>query len=188
MGNAITGEYITTGDFGTDWVVTFPTRYLHVTQTVGDGSVIEGEATDPFTVEETAETGQACETIDFDYWNREETQNTVAIDVGVSPGVPIPGVVLCYEVNVLALNDANAADEPSEVLGSITNKVTFDLGTGFEDGWAELGFSAFSLTSQDAVTFTGLPVIGFSAVADTVAGLERGGVFASRVTFDQTSN
>jgi hypothetical protein len=30
MGNAIIGEYITSGTYATDWVVTFPTRYLHV--------------------------------------------------------------------------------------------------------------------------------------------------------------
>jgi hypothetical protein len=186
MGNTITGEFITSGTFGTDWIVSFPTRYLHVTQTNSDPQV--GVATAPFTVEETATSGQACETVDFDYWNREETQNLVAIDVGVSPGVPSPGVVLCYEVNALALNDSNGTTSPSEVVGSITNKVTFSLGSGFQDGWAQLGFSAFSLVSDDAVTFTGLPVVGFSAVADTVAGLERGGVFPSRVTFDQTSN
>jgi hypothetical protein len=185
MGNAITGEFITSGTYGTDWVITFPTRYLHVTQSVAG---VGGAAEPPFTQVEVAETGQACHDVNFDYWNREEGQNAVSIDVGVSPGIPSPGVVLCYEVNVLAMNDSSAADAASDVLGSITNKATFPLGANFADGWAQLGFGGYSLTDAAAVVFTGLPVVGFSAVADTVAGLERGGVFPSRVTFDQTSN
>ncbi|MEJ2404304.1 MAG: hypothetical protein P8171_08450, partial [Candidatus Thiodiazotropha sp.] len=173
------------GTYATDWVVSFPTRYLHVNTDTGANTVAA-----PFNTVETAATGQACHDVDFDYWNREEAQNSVSIDVGVSPGIPSPGVVLCYEVNVLSLNDANSASSPSEALGSVTNKAVFPLGTNFADGWASLGFGAYSLISDDVapVTFTGLPVVGFSAVANTVSGLERGGVFASRVSFDQTSN
>jgi hypothetical protein len=185
MGNAITGEYLTTGTFGTDWIVTFPTRYLHVGEDITTTVPDEGFVAAPFTVEQTAATGQACHTVDFDYYNREETQNTVAVDVSVSPGVPTPGVSLCYEVNVLSMNDSSAAGTVSDVVGSITNKAVFDLGGSFADGWARLGFGAYTLAG-DAVTFTGLPVVGFSAVNDVVSGTEKGGVFASRVTFDQT--
>jgi hypothetical protein len=184
MGNKIIGEYITSGTYATDWVVSFPTRYLHVNTDTGANTVAA-----PFNTVETAASGQACHDVDFDYWNREEAQNSVSIDVGVSPGIPSPGVVLCYEVNVLSLNDANSASSPSEALGSVTNKAVFPLGTNFADGWASLGFGAYSLVSDDVVpvTFTGLPVVGFSAVANTVSGLERGGVFASRVSFDTTN-
>ncbi|MCU7892250.1 MAG: hypothetical protein KZQ78_11810 [Candidatus Thiodiazotropha sp. (ex Ustalcina ferruginea)] len=182
MGNTITGEYLTTGTFGTDWIVTFPTRYLHVTESVlGVG----GAATAPFTTIQAAETGQACQEVVFDFWNREESQNAVNVDVGVSPGIPTPGVSLCYEVNVLAMNDSSAAGTATDVVGSITTAARFPLGANFADGWAQLGFGTYSLAGP-VETFTGLPVVGFSAVNDVVSGTERGGVFPSRVTFDQT--
>jgi hypothetical protein len=192
MGNAITGEYLTTNTYGTDWIVTFPTRYLHVTEdtaaeiTAGTG---DAHATDPFDTVQTTDSAQACHEMKFDYWNREESQNLVNINVGISPGVPTAGVSLCYEVNVLSMNDSSAAGAASDVVGSITNKTTFPLGANFNDGWARLGFGDYSLISDDAtaVTFTGLPVIGFSAVNDTIAGTEKGGVFPSRVTFDQVA-
>ncbi|MEL0585631.1 MAG: hypothetical protein AAES65_12235 [Candidatus Thiodiazotropha sp. (ex. Lucinoma kazani)] len=53
MGNAITGEYITSGTFGTDWIVTFPTRYLHVTESLVGPPIVAGAATAPFTVAQT---------------------------------------------------------------------------------------------------------------------------------------
>lgn len=121
----------------------------------------------------------------FDVWNREETQNVAAVDTAVSPGVATPGVSLCYEVNVLAMNDSTAAGSATDVVSSITTAARFTPGASFADGWARLGFGAYSLVGP-AVTFTGLPVVGFSAVNDTVAGTEKGGVFPSRVTFDQT--
>jgi hypothetical protein len=179
MGNAIIGEYITSGTYATDWIVTFPTRYLHVnTDTFSE----------PFTSVETEANGQACLDVNFDYWNREATHDSYGNYIDI--WFPTPDAAHCYEVNVLSLNGTSNSSSPTEALGSITNKTVLPLDRNIADGWASLGFGAYSLVSDDVVpvTFSGLPAVGFSAVANTVSGLERGGVFASRVSGYQTSN
>ncbi|MBT3048231.1 MAG: hypothetical protein KME53_14855, partial [Candidatus Thiodiazotropha sp. (ex Clathrolucina costata)] len=160
------------------WVITFPTRYTKV------HDVLAAEA--PFTITEDPASGQACHDVTFDYWNREERKNSTDAGVGVSPGLPAPAFSLCYEVNVLAMNGTG------EFSAATSSKaVKADAPLEFEDGWASMDLSAYSITptvltagdpSGDVI---GLPVLGFTAVADTVSGVERGGVFGSRVTVDE---
>ena len=176
-GRAIQGEYITSGDFATDWVITFPSRYTKVSDVAADL---------PFTVVETPASGQACHPVTFDYWNREEDKNATDVGVGVSPGLPAPAFALCYEVNVLAMNGTG------EYSAAASSKaVKADAPLEFADGWANMDLSAYAitptvLTAGDASgDVVGLPVLGFTAVADTVAGTERGGVFGSRVSVDE---
>ncbi|MDT8407012.1 MAG: hypothetical protein RQ715_07155 [Methylococcales bacterium] len=173
VANTLQTDYITSDTFGSDWLITFPTRYLHVSDV---------SAVAPFTRTETVQSGQACHDVGFDFWNREEAKNAVDPGVGVSPGLPAPAFTLCFEVNVLALNNTDSA---SEALDAIATKA--DVPLEFADGWAQIDLTnagQHQLTSGDNVVFNGLPVIGFTAVIDTVTGTERGGVFPSRAKFD----
>ena len=167
IGSTLQGEFLTSQTFATDWLITFPTRYLLVSDTGFRA---------PFTTAEDPVSGQACHDVTFDYWNREEAKNAIDPGVGVSPGLPAPAFSLCYEVNVLALN---ASSEYSPSLGS--KAVKADAPLEFEDGWAIMDLTAYSLVNG-ATTYTGLPITGFNAVSDTVSGTERGGVFGNRVT------
>ncbi|MES9992471.1 MAG: hypothetical protein ABW098_10990 [Candidatus Thiodiazotropha sp.] len=177
-GRAIQGDYITSLTYNTDWVITFPTRYTKV------HDVLPAEA--PFTITEDPVSGQACHDVTFDYWNREERKNSTDAGVGVSPGLPAPAFSLCYEVNVLAMNGSG------EFSAATSSKaVKADATLEFADGWALMDLSAYSITPTILVAgdpsgdVIGLPVLGFTAVADTVSGVERGGVFGSRVTVDE---
>lgn len=184
MGVGLQGEYLTSSDFATDWLITFPTRYLMVADDAdrwGDDD-LDTLARDPFTEGEDPASGQACHDVDFDYWNREEDKNEGDTGVGVSPGLPPEQFSLCYEVNVLALNNGS---EYSESLASKAVKASVDL--QFGDGWATIGLDSYSLTSTDGALFNGLPITGFNAVSDLVEGTEKGGVFTNRVNQQASS-
>lgn len=174
--NRIMGEYITTGNYGTEWIVTLPTRYTKVS----DNGVVA-----PFRTLETASTGRACQYVNSDFWSREGAK---AADVGIPEQPAFSEITsLCFEVNVIMINAY--WNEVSDVVSSqsvITS--VFDL---YDDGWGLIDLSVNNvtptvLTAGDASgTITGLPVIGFIAVADTVTGTERGGVFPLRIVVDE---
>ncbi|MEL0583843.1 MAG: hypothetical protein AAES65_03020 [Candidatus Thiodiazotropha sp. (ex. Lucinoma kazani)] len=174
-GRTFMSNYLTSGDYATDWIVTFPTRYTKVS----DNAVEPARA--PFTNAERPTDGRAWHALDIDYWNREERKNIV-IDVGFPP---LPRFSLNYEVNVLAINNAG---EFSAATASKAVKIDAPLGSAFLDGWFIIDLSEYTATpavgSVPAVV-RGLPVLGFSAVADTVSGTERGGVFPSRILVDE---
>jgi hypothetical protein len=181
-GHVITGTYITSGDYASDWVITLPTRYTKVSDSVTDHSRA------PFTVMESSDTGEACHTFDMDYWNREETQYYISSDVGIGYPFHVEYPSLCYAANVIALNDYVGPSHFSTSAASKAAKYTLDLGVGYEDGWAIIDLADYTSTpaagSVPAVV-TGLPVLGFTAVTDTVLGTERGGVFTSRIVVDE---
>ena len=172
--NTIRGEYLTTGDYTTDWVITLPTRYAKVS---------DSGVSAPFSVLEVAVSGQACHGVSFDHWNRKENKNSGDINFLVPP---LPAPTFCYAANVTSLNENR---EYSFALSS--KAIKRDVPLEFADGWSIMGLSAHTVTptvlnagdaSGDVV---GLPVIGFSAVADMVSGTERGGVFPFRVLADE---
>jgi len=175
-GNSIQGEYITAADYATDWVITFPSRYTRVS---------DNSTNAPFTALETPASGQACHEVIFDYWNREEGKNSTSVGVGISPGLPTPAFSLCYEVNVLAMNGTG------EYSAATSSKaVKADVPLEFTDGWAAMDMSAYTsspdtVVGATPVAVTGLPAVGFTAVANTIEGTERGGTFSSRVSVDE---
>ncbi|MET0070887.1 MAG: hypothetical protein ABW096_12695 [Candidatus Thiodiazotropha sp.] len=178
-GREIRGEYITSGDYGTEWVVTFPTKYLHVPDYV---TGVENTSTSPFVAYETVENGQACHNMWFEHWNREEDEYEPVIN----NWFPIPNLDLCHNVNIIALNDGS--NQYTNVLSS--KAVKLGLLLDFSDGWASIGLEAYvsELTvsgAGDPSTVIGLPVIGFVAVADMVSGIERGGLFPLHITADE---
>jgi hypothetical protein len=172
-GNQIMGEYITTGDYATEWVVTFPTRYTKVSDN-GAGA--------PFSTSETASSAQACLNLTFDHWDREEAGNS---DEGFI--IPPNLITFCYAANVIQLNGVS-----SEFTGVMTSKAAGEVkDLDFGDGWGYIDLSGYSVTptiftAGDASgNVRGLPLIGFVAVADTVSGTERGGVFPLRILVDE---
>jgi hypothetical protein len=169
------GEYITSGDFGTEWVVTFPNRYAMVS---------DNDADAPFGTIETASDGMACEHSTITHRDREGKTNSENFIMGPPPNL----ISYCYAVNVHSgWDDMNS--EYTDVVSSKAVKQNFNL--EFEDGWAYVGWYLATVTptvftaGDDSGVVRGLPLIGFIAVADMVAGLERGGVFPLRVMADE---
>lgn len=190
-GNTITGDYITSGNFATDWIITFPTRYLQVSENGVSAPyyVVDPNAAFAPTVEDLV-SGQACLQAGFNYWDREETPNTGDIGVGISPGVPPQAFVLCYEVNVLSMDAGGSA------ASSIAVNADLSAALQFADGWAEMDLTTeanHAATPNGLTPFLGdgsgdvigLPVLGFTAVSNITSGSNKGGVFASRVTVDE---
>jgi len=174
--NALANDYITGGAYESEWLVTFTSRYLHVNVEGGvdmDGYDLPSwaAASDPFTEYERAETGEACEVIEFAYWDREEGMPSDPGSIDFSPGGTTPDVFqLCYEVNVMAFNQDAGAN--SSVLRSATVAKYVGLESGYNNGWAGLSFDDFSIES-----WRGLPGTGFMAVADTSGAVARGATF-----------
>lgn len=166
MHDAIFNEYVTTGSIGaaSEWVVTFPTKLLHLqlAEDVTPGGRLPFTAPDqdPDNAEDVvlayvAGAG-ACEPIDLDFYDREEdTPGNVPDDLEFSPpppGVVTPGLSLCYEAQIVTFNQENAGEgnDPSAVLGS-TYPRNINLcrvfaqggtctGAGtFTEGWARMG-------------------------------------------------
>ena len=183
----------------TEWVFTFPTKRFHVDPGVGlpqvpllddggdpveddDGDIVEiDEAIPPFA---RVFDGEACEPVDFRFWNREELEPTPEFGIIppiVSPAPPDPDdetttFDLCFEANVIRFADAEA-DVPgeTEILGE-RRFTTFPLGERWESGWAEFNFAPelipAALEFPDTARiqenaggtgqYVGLPVVGFS--------------------------
>jgi hypothetical protein len=177
----IMSTFLTTGDYTTDLITTFPTRYTKVSD--NDTDPVRA----PFTTSETANTGAACHELIMDYMNREEGYSTFYTDVGVM-GPPSPRYKLCYEVNVQAINDVGSVESFSKATDSKAVRFDAPLGSQFTEGWTSIDLSAYTVTPTAGSVpevVTGLPVVGFTAVADMVLGTERGGVFPSRILVDE---
>lgn len=139
---------------GTDWVVTFPTKREYVNGV--------GSPDAPFTSAWNPETSAACETFEIRYWDREEREPITPIDpTDFSPLPPVGAIQtfsFCHEANVLTFNNSDVLDA-SERTG-----VNLDLEPGFDNGWAQLDFSAANghVLSTFDDEFIGLPTIGFA--------------------------
>jgi hypothetical protein len=181
MHSSVINEYIldTNTLSNTDWVITQPLKNLFVNATT---------AATPYSNVLTS--AGACETVGFQYFNREE-RGAAATGTDFSPTPPsAPSNTLCWESNVLSIRNPGASHTTtpttqSLVLGSF-NLTSVNVTSGFQNGWAELSFAglnaatngmAGALATSDraavgtdvlaiasvagAVTFFGLPVTGF---------------------------
>ncbi len=144
----------------TDWVVTFPTKRFYVSGAT---------ASPPF--QRAFASSGACDDIGIAVWDREERTGTSPINF--SPPLTIPNTALCWEANVISWFNTGSAPSASLVLGS-TNNQNVNTGavvTGYQNGWARIdlanatsgAISAHRLVALSGATFTGLPVVGFSA-------------------------
>lgn len=151
-----------------EWVVTFPTKHQHV-----NGVVV----LPPF--QELWNGTRSCDDYSLTTWDREEQENAPGDGV-ISPRPP-DGVApsLCYEANVVEFISASGvAGAASSIMGA-DNLVTVSgvtVAHATENGWARIDFTspAHTMTSADPVTYSGLPVVGFSAQAFTNAGAADG--------------
>lgn len=174
MHSSIVNDYVLEPsiDAGTDWVITFPTKTNYVNSTT---------ARRPFTSLWDAKTGNACEAIALQYWDREELGVRPA-DIDFSPRPPSgPAFSLCREANVMTFNGSDVLS-PSE-------RVRRNLDVVHNNGWLQMSFvtpqnraarvlPATDVNTDAAIEFVGLPVIGF-AVQKYVNGTLSNGVLSN---------
>lgn len=148
---SVTNEYAVGGAANAQnaWVVTFPTKWAYV------DPEFSNDAT-PF--ENLYSNGVSCVTTQYDYYDREENGPATPIDdllPSPPPVVEIPPNSICDEAQVLNFGTES-------LLGSQHNYfVTRE--DGFDNGWMRLTFpQSGAIVSNNAVTFAGLPTIGFS--------------------------
>ena len=196
MHDSIVNEYVVDGSannaaYGTDWVVTFPTKWNYYARLLGVywSNRLDGEIPVLGLFQRNYYNG-ACDDVAIRLWDREE-RSPVA-QGGFSP--PRPGEsspTLCWEANIITFNNSN-------VLGSINsrNLAAPIANAATPEGWMRLGFPlvAYSpssaplatiatytnahylaggftsyiaaggttATTADFATYYGLPSIGFS--------------------------
>jgi hypothetical protein len=187
MHSSVLGEYGFDSTFSTDWVVTMPTKRFYVNsptprapfQRIWNGATATGN-------------GTACVDIGIASYDREEGTGRIADDFSPATEAGVPQ--LCWEATVVGFGPA-AATAPSGVTGSV-NVAHYDAfqAAGKSGGWAELTFgnnpgssppyspllaalpsSQQTLVSSTgigapvvgAVTFGGLPAIGFAIISAT---------------------
>jgi len=196
MVDTVMNEYATEIDLdgGTDWVITFPTKRLHIEASAA--FPLGKPFTDYVDFNHTGTAGDFyCEEYTFFVFDREENTplpGEGGVDFSPRPeGQTDRNPVFCYEANVLSFNSSN-------VLYSTTARVDADV--GFESGWARIDFNSnftplpgfippvifvgdgglvpgtHDMSSLNGVNLEGFPTVGF-AVRRTVNGqLNVGGV------------
>ena len=182
MHDTLMNEYNTADALNaqSEWVITFPTKFFYVN---------EEEAIKPFT---STFDGEACETVFFDIYDREEA--TVAPEGRppiVSPAPPDPEIAdfeLCFEAQVVRFG-ADPSTE-TEIFGSsnftnIDNDALARSDTNFESGWVKMFFGddpdheLEGFSSDGPTQLVGLPVTGFWAVRFVNSTLEGGATLAN---------
>lgn len=174
---------------GTDWVVTFPTKFAYIVVDPAGPTNLPGPFNANFT------NGQSCDIFGFQFWNREEQSPGVTTVVLPSPEPIIAPSFnqFCYETNILTFANSN-------LLGS-TNLYNIDptasaLNPTNRTGWGQISFTQAATVAQPrlqrlqtatatingaaaagGVTHLGLPVLGF-AVQDFSNG-NVGGVLSN---------
>jgi hypothetical protein len=143
---------------GTDWVVTFPTKFAY-TGPVGTGAAIA-----PFNAN--FNNGSSCDIFSLTFYNREEATTTAPVIVLPSPepSVVVTNSTFCYEANVLTWANSNQ-------LGS-ANLYNVDPTSVGRTGWASILFSqpiqiltpaasSVNGVAAAAQVHRGLPAVGF---------------------------
>ena len=138
----------------TDWVVTFPTKRLHV-----DAAAAIAPYTNTWTGEGTEV--PACEVVAITQYDREEQTFVPVVnnDLQFSPlppaATPADPTKICNEVAVIAMGAEGTASALNVTTGLST------VGATYDEGWQKMVFA----TSMEigGATMTGLPVVGFGA-------------------------
>ncbi len=141
----------------TDWVVTFPTKRLHVDE------ALKADVVAPFVDNWVGEKKEspACEVISVTQYDREE-QTFVAVttnDLQFSPTPPdapaASPTTICNEVAVIAMGPAGTASALNVTTGLSTVDSTY------AEGWQSMAFGQ-SMTIG-GYKMNGLPAVGFGA-------------------------
>ena len=153
MESRLMNDYVTEPgiDAATSFVYTMPTKNFYVPI----DTVSRPIDAPPFTM---TFFQSACEVVNYTAWDREENTERPVIEVDFSPRPPIiinPST-LCFEANVLRINNKDALSSQTAIN---------DLTTNFINGWISADFTApgHFMTADDGAIYLGLPVIGFSA-------------------------
>jgi hypothetical protein len=156
MTESLSNEVLVNSAIGgmTDWVVTFPTKRLHVDNE---------EAIAPYTNTWTGEKTEvpACEVVAITQYDREEQTfvPVVNTDLQFSPlppaADPAKPASICNEVAVIAMGAAGTASALNVTTGLTT------LASTYSEGWQRLAFA--NTMEIGGATMTGLPVVGFGA-------------------------
>jgi hypothetical protein len=162
---------------GTDWVVTMPTKRFYVSKGTGQPPTLFQRNFN--------KTDGACDDVNLAIFDREE--NTTSTPIDFSPPPPTLSNSICWEANVITFNNSN-------VLGSAN---VANVNTTFENGWLDMGFfpttgdpSVHTLFNGNttiaplgaapggttAVTYVGLPVVGFALQSFANGAVTVGGV------------
>ena len=195
-------EYVTDPGLNarTEWVLTFPTKRFH---TDADGGYVTPDnPVEPFTNtwHQTAAGGLnlPCETMEFRFWDREESEPEKELGPPTvsppPPPSPTPTFQLCKEANVVRFG--SGAVDQTEILKEPAREGTFarlgflNIPLDYEDGWVrfdltEIPGSSNRRVSLPAISGTdgnvvveGLPVVGFQATTVTNGELA-GGVLSN---------
>ncbi len=181
MHSVAMGEYAYGDGLATDWVLTMPTKRPHV------NGVTTARA--PFQRIWNGTTALSCMDVTLVSYDREEASGRTEDDFSPQPEAGVNQ--LCYEANVISFGGLKSG--ASSVLSSV-NATGYNAyqATGSPGGWAEITFGSAitpynpqlaALPSSQtvlvsgtigapvtgAVTFFGLPTIGFSIAAATFA-------------------
>jgi hypothetical protein len=176
MASRVNNDYLTGPAFDTDWVFTFPGRYLYRNFVTPDIYTMEP----PFqsTIGGVDRTnGQSCQDLASSVLYGREEERFEGDGIDFSPGTTPDVFSLCYEVNVIAINDA--APGYSSALGSLAVRANATSQTNF--GWGDLAMDN-QLVDSAGTIHVGLPVIGFSAVTDRTGVVDRGATFLHKIT------
>ena len=179
--NTVMNEYIVDPNVAarSEWVVNFPTKRFYVDTPFS----IDVPPVAPFTSVFTG--GEACEVVDFQFWDREEAPSNPVIVRPIPspppPGPPGPDVFeLCFEANVIRFADGADAPDFSEILKEPRFTTFPVLDAGFTSGWVRFDFGAYATrASAEGVEYVGLPTIGFWANTFTNGQLGGGTVLAN---------
>jgi hypothetical protein len=190
MSDTLLNEYTTETalNAASEWVITYPTKRFYVNNIFADAAQTIPAALPPFT--RPYVNGQACESLVFTSWNREEfTSLTNCQTTPTAPGCGFsppaannaPPSSLCFETNILSFNQTianvgNGTTTPSKILGSVhtRNIVTPSITPTSKAGWTRVQ-QAISATGGPTVRrtrfstenhrFLGLPTLGFWAIS-----------------------
>lgn len=193
MADALVNDVMLSTTLGaeTDWIVTFPTKRYYV-----DPALEPAAPRKPFS-NRFAVPGEAVEQADYRIYDTEQFDMTDPCWEGcLWEPVPLPPLVLPYEVNAIAFQrqPPETPISASAVLGSRLVKALTPSYPGFNSGWAQLRFHASEglyggLNGTGAeVALGGFPMTGFMAYNIINANAQPGklanysGVFPHRST------
>jgi hypothetical protein len=177
---SVTNDFLTGADFDSDWVFTFAGKYMfrEAPNSLGNYNF---DTDGPFTVPVARPSGQACEPVNVNgavgIRDREEAK-TAQDDVDFSPGVS-EVFNLCYEVNVVSINDDGSG--AAGYSGALASSAVWQQASGWPTfGFAQLEFDQI-MVDDTPTTHFGMPFIGFAAITDRTTDVTRGGTFIHKV-------
>ncbi|MBK1647792.1 hypothetical protein [Rhabdochromatium marinum] len=160
MATSVLNEYAVGGGNNVlnDWVITFPTKNFYV-------DTLEQPAAPVPPFENVFQPdGLSCESVTYNYFDREERAVTPTTGTDFSPRPEgQPGASICQETNLLVFGQSSALAGADIVAAG--NAYAVPRNAGFDSGWMRLTFTGAPATnigiSGTNFTYYGLPVTGF---------------------------